>query len=183
MPPTACAAKWTTCSSPACRWARCCAQARRRSPGQVDGLGLYGTSFVYDGWTIPWIGRLSFLLPLVCGLGFGWKQRFHECFPYGIKDERIRQRIASSMLNGDSAAAGLPGNPWPFAGRVLPAVVPRAPPTARIHTPCLVVHAVDDDVASLKNVRMIVRGVRGPVETVLLENSYHMITSIRNATP
>jgi carboxylesterase len=45
-----------------------------------------------------------------------------------------------------------------------------------IQTPCLVMHAVDDDVASLKNVRQIVRGVRGPVETVLLENSYHMIT-------
>ena len=30
--------------------------------------------------------------------------------------------------------------------------------------------------ASLKNVRTVVRGVSGPVETVLLENSYHMIT-------
>ncbi|HZW72460.1 MAG TPA: alpha/beta hydrolase, partial [Caldimonas sp.] len=45
-----------------------------------------------------------------------------------------------------------------------------------VRTPVLVVHAVDDDVASLKNVRMVVRGVNGPVETVLLENSYHMIT-------
>ena len=45
-----------------------------------------------------------------------------------------------------------------------------------IQTPCLVVHAVDDDVASLKNVRMVVRGVQGPVETVLLEDSYHMVT-------
>jgi carboxylesterase len=145
-------------------------------PEQVDGLGLYGTSFVYDGWTIPWIGRLSFLLPLVCGLGFGWKQRFHECFPYGIKDERIRQRIASSMLGGDSAAAGLPGNPWPSLAEFyrLSFLVRRQ--LRSIQTPCLVVHAVDDDVASLRNVRMIVRGVRGPVETVLLENSYHMIT-------
>jgi carboxylesterase len=145
-------------------------------PDQVDGLGLYGTSFVYDGWTIPWIGRLSFLLPLVCGLGFGWKQRFHECFPYGIKDERIRQRIASSMLGGDSAAAGLPGNPWPSLAEFyrLSFLVRRQ--LRSIQTPCLVVHAVDDDVASLKNVRMIVRGVRGPVETVLLENSYHMVT-------
>jgi carboxylesterase len=145
-------------------------------PDQVDGLGLYGTSFVYDGWTIPWIGRLSFLLPLVCGLGFGWKQRFHECFPYGIKDERIRQRIASSMLGGDSAAAGLPGNPWPSLAEFyrLSFLVRRQ--LRSIQTPCLVVHAVDDDVASLRNVRMIVRGVRGPVETVLLENSYHMIT-------
>jgi carboxylesterase len=145
-------------------------------PDQVDGLGLYGTTFVYDGWTIPWIGRLSFMLPLVCGLGFGWKRRFQECFPYGIKDERIRQRIANSMLSGDSAAAGLPGNPWPSLAEFyrLSFLVRRQ--LRGIQTPCLVVHAVDDDVASLKNVRMVVRGVQGPVETVLLENSYHMIT-------
>jgi carboxylesterase len=145
-------------------------------PDQVDGLGLYGTTFVYDGWTIPWLGRLSFLLPLVCGLGLGWNQRFHECFPYGIKDERIRQRIANSMLSGDSAAAGLPGNPWPSLAEFyrLSFLVRRQ--LRGIRTPAIVFHAVDDDVASLKNVRIVVRGAKGPVETVLLENSYHMIT-------
>jgi len=144
-------------------------------PDKVDGLGLYGTTFVYDGWTIPWIGKLSFMLPLVCSLGFGHGMKFHECFPYGIKDERIRQRIAGSMLSGDSAAAGLPGNPWPSLAEFysLSFLVRRQ--LKSIRTPCLVVHAVDDDVASLKNVRMVVRGVNGPVETVLLENSYHMI--------
>ena len=145
-------------------------------PDKVDGLGLYGTTFVYDGWTIPWIGKLSFMLPLVCGLGFGHGMKFHECFPYGIKDERIRQRIAGSMLSGDSAAAGLPGNPWPSLAEFyrLSFLVRRQ--LKNVRTPCLVVHAKDDDVASLKNVRMVVRGVSGPVETVLLENSYHMIT-------
>ena len=145
-------------------------------PDKVDGLGLYGTTFVYDGWTIPWIGKLSFMLPLVCSLGFGHKAKFHECFPYGIKDERIRQRIAGSMLDGDSAAAGLPGNPWPSLAEFyrLSFLVRRQ--LRNVRTPCLVMHAVDDDVASLKNVRMLVRGVRAPVETVLLENSYHMVT-------
>ena len=145
-------------------------------PEEVDGLGLYGTTFVYDGWTIPLIGKLSFMLPFYCGLGFGHHRRFHECFPYGIKDERIRQRIANSMLSGDSAAGGLPGNPWPSLAEFyrLSFIVRRQ--LRGIRTPCLVVHAVDDDVASLKNVRMVVRGVQGPVETVLLENSYHMIT-------
>ena len=145
-------------------------------PDMVDGLGLYGTTFAYDGWTIPWIGKLSFLLPLVTSLGFGRNQKFHECFPYGIKDERIRQRIAGSMLSGDSAAAGLPGNPWPSLAEFyrLSWRVRRLLPNVR--TPALVIHAKDDDVASLKNVRTVVRGVSGPVETVLLENSYHMIT-------
>ena len=145
-------------------------------PEMVDGLGLYGTTFNYDGWTIPWIGKLSFMLPLVVSLGFGRNQKFHECFPYGIKDERIRQRIAGSMLSGDSAAAGLPGNPWPSLAEFyrLSWRVRRMLPNVR--TPALVIHAKDDDVASLKNVRTLVRGVGGPVETVLLENSYHMIT-------
>jgi carboxylesterase len=122
------------------------------------------------------MGRLSFMLPLVCSLGLGWNQRFHECFPYGIKDERIRQRIAGSMLNGDSSAGGLLGNPWPSLAEFyrLSFIVRRQLHSVR--TPCLVVHAVDDDVASLKNVRMVVRGVDAPVETVLLENSYHMVT-------
>ena len=145
-------------------------------PDQIDGLGLYGTTFVYDGWTIPLIGKLSFMLPLVCGLGFGRHRKFHECFPYGIKDERIRQRIAGSMLSGDSAAAGLPGNPWPSLAEFYRLSWRVRRQLKDIRTPCLVVHAKDDDVASLKNVRMVVRGVAGPVETVLLENSYHMIT-------
>ncbi|HEY7872640.1 MAG TPA: alpha/beta fold hydrolase [Rudaea sp.] len=145
-------------------------------PDMVDGLGLYGTTFSYDGWTIPWIGKLSFMLPLVVSLGFGRNRKFHECFPYGIKDERIRQRIAGSMLSGDSAAGGLPGNPWPSLAEFyrLSWRVRRMLPNVR--TPALVVHAKDDDVASLKNVRTVVRGIGGPVETVLLENSYHMIT-------
>ncbi len=145
-------------------------------PDMVDGLGLYGTTFVYDGWTIPWIGKLSFMLPLVVSLGFGRHQKFHECFPYGIKDERIRQRIAGSMLSGDSAAAGLPGNPWPSLAEFYRLSWRVRRLLSSVRTPCLVVHAKDDDVASLRNVRTVVRGVSGPVETVLLENSYHMIT-------
>lgn len=145
-------------------------------PDQVDGLGLYGTTFFYDGWTIPWYGKLSFMLPLVCGLGLGHTKKFDECFPYGIKDERIRSRIAGSMLSGDSAAAGLAGNPWPSLAEFYRLSFRVRQQLGSIRTPCLVMHAKDDDVASLKNVRTVVRGVKGPVETVLLENSYHMIT-------
>lgn len=145
-------------------------------PEQVEGLGLYGTTFRYDGWTIPWYGKLSFMLPMAVSVGIGKHAKFHEQFPYGIKDERIRQRIAGAMLSGHSDEAGLPGNPWPSLAefyrlswrvrKLLPKVV----------APCLVMHAKEDDVASLDNVRRVERGVSGPVETVILEKSYHMIT-------
>lgn len=145
-------------------------------PREVDGVGVYGATFRYDGWSIPAIGRLSFLLPLVTGLGIGRRRRFMEAFPYGIKDERMRQRIAGAMLSGDSAAAGLPGNPWPSLAefyRLARNVQARLP---RVQAPCLVIHATEDDVASLHNVKIVQRGVSGPVETMLLDNSYHMIT-------
>ncbi|QPF75594.1 alpha/beta fold hydrolase [Roseateles sp. DAIF2] len=145
-------------------------------PGLVSGLGLYGTTFVYDGWTIPPTARLSFLLPLVCALGLGRGRSFMEAPPYGIKDERIRARIAGSMLAGDSAAGGLPGNPWPSLAefhRLARRVRARLD---QVDAPCLAVHAQEDDVASLRNVEILRRGLSVPLQTLVLPDSYHMVT-------
>ncbi|MFI4969181.1 MAG: alpha/beta hydrolase, partial [Lysobacterales bacterium] len=46
----------------------------------------------------------------------------------------------------------------------------------RVRAPCFVAHSANDDVAGLRNVRIVERGVRAPVETLLLDNSYHMVT-------
>lgn len=145
-------------------------------PHDVDGVAAYGTTFRYDGWSIPPIARLSFLLPLVTRLGIGRQRRFMESFPYGIKDERIRQRIAGSMLAGDSAAAGLPGNPWPSLAEFYQLAAGMRRQLGRVCAPCLVMHAAEDDVASVGNAHLVARSVSGPVETVLLDDSYHMIT-------
>lgn len=145
-------------------------------PHQVDGLGLYGSTFFYDGWTIPKLARLSFLLPLVCGLGLFRERRFMESFPYGIKDERVRQRIAGAMLDGHSAAAGLPGNPWPSLAEFHKLVWSVRPKLGRVRAPCLIMHSADDDIASVRNAQVIEQRVAAPTETVLLADSYHMIT-------
>jgi carboxylesterase len=46
----------------------------------------------------------------------------------------------------------------------------------KVTAPCLVAHATEDDVASLENAHLVARSVSGPVEMLLLEDSYHMIT-------
>ncbi|MFC5741872.1 alpha/beta hydrolase [Dyella tabacisoli] len=145
-------------------------------PDWVKGVGVYGATFRYDGWAIPWYGRLSFLLPLLHRFGIGKRRMVHENEPYGIRDERLRAQISSAMLSGDSAAAGLPGNPWPSLGEMynMAAVVRRELP--KVNAPCLIAHATEDDIASVENARLVERGVSGPVEMLLLENSYHMIT-------
>ena len=145
-------------------------------PQWVDGLGLYGSTLFYDGWTIPRRARLSFLLPLVCGMGLFRQRRFMESFPYGIKDERVRLRIAGAMLDGQSEAAGLPGNPWPSLAEFHKLVWHVRPHLQDVRAPALIMHAADDDIASVRNVRVLERRITGPTETVLLNDSYHMIT-------
>ncbi|MBS0433015.1 MAG: alpha/beta fold hydrolase [Proteobacteria bacterium] len=145
-------------------------------PQAVRGLALYGSTFFYDGWTIPKLARLSFLLPLVCGMGLFKRRRFMESFPYGIKDERVRSRIAGAMLAGSSEVAGLPGNPWPSLAEFHKLAWRVRPRLRRVRAPCLIMHSADDDIASLRNAQLIERRVQAPTETVWLNNSYHMIT-------
>ena len=145
-------------------------------PHVVRGVALYGTTFFYDGWAVPLVARLAFLLPVACALGVGRRRAFMETFPYGIKDPGIRERIVGRMLGGDSAAAGLPGNPWPSLAQLelLARRVRRDLP--RMRAPCLALHAAEDDIASVRNVELVRRYAAAPVETVLLQDSYHMIT-------
>jgi carboxylesterase len=145
-------------------------------PAWVDGLGLYGSTFFYDGWTIPPMARLSFLLPLVCGVGLCKRRCFIESFPYGIKDERVRLRIAGAMFDGRSEVAGLPGNPWPSLAEFYKLVWHVRVRLKQVRAPCLIVHAAHDDIASVRNARLVARRVAAPCESVLLEDSYHMIT-------
>lgn len=146
-------------------------------PEEIDGLGIYGVNFSYDGWSIPAWARIgAYLLPLARPLHVGRHRRFLEQPPYGIKDDKLRKFIFERMAGGDSAAAGLIGNPWHSLADMyeLSGIVRRQLPQVRV--PCIVIHAANDDVASAKNARLVVERVSAPTELVLLENSYHMVT-------
>ncbi|MEP6898957.1 MAG: alpha/beta fold hydrolase [Rhodanobacter sp.] len=145
-------------------------------PEQVAGVGVYGATFRYDGWSIPRMARLSFLLPLLKKLGIGRARSFMEQPPYGIRDERLRAQISTAMLGGDSAAAGLPGNPWYSLAEMHQLATNVRGLLPQVTAPCLVAHASDDDVASIKNAELVVREVNAPTELLLLKDSYHMIT-------
>lgn len=145
-------------------------------PELVDGVAALSTMFRHDGWSIPFYTRLSFLLRPFRALGIGRHKVFMEQPPYGIKDEALRKRIVEQMQSGDSAAAGLPGNPWYsiIEMRALSQHVQSR--LGRVQAPCLVVHASQDDISSVANAELVARRVQGPVELVLLHDSYHMVT-------
>ena len=142
----------------------------QRHPDKVDGVCALSTTFRYDGWSIPFYTRLAFLLPLFRALGIGRHSVFMEQPPYGIKDEALRARVVEQMHSGDSAAAGLPGNPWWSIielRRLSAHVLARLP---QLRSPCLVIHARNDDISSVANAHDIVHGAsQAHVELVLLD--------------
>ncbi|KAF1055546.1 MAG: Thermostable monoacylglycerol lipase [Stenotrophomonas maltophilia] len=147
-----------------------------RRPDLVSGVGVYGATFRYDGWNIPARARLSFVLPWLKRLGIGRDRMFMEEPPYGLRDERLRAQISAAMLSGDSAAAGLPGNPWHALAEMGALSRWTRRHLHQVTAPCLVMHAREDDVASLGNAELVMDRVSGPRELVILDDSYHMIT-------
>ena len=146
-------------------------------PDKVAGVCALSTTFRHDGWSMPRYTRLSFLLPLFRRLGIGRQSVFMEAPPYGIKDEALRTRIIQQMRSGNSAAAGLPGNPWWSVIEMQRLSAHVRSRLKDLRVPCLVIHAKEDDISDVSNARDIQRGaIHAQVELVLLDNCYHMIT-------
>jgi len=150
-------------------------------PDDVKGVGVYGPTFVYDGWTMPYYVRLAFMLKWFKTFGIFQNRVFVERPPYGLKDERIRKTVSESMLSGDSAKGGLAGNPIGALAEMLKLSKITRGQLKNVKAPCLIMHAKDDDIANMQtNSGLVERLVSGPKKMIALENSYHLITIDRD---
>lgn len=144
-----------------------------KRPADVQGLALYAPTLWYDGWSIPWY---AFLLKLLIDTPVGRRFRFVERHPFGIKDERIRAMIVHAMGRGESAEAGLLGTPSGALREMWRLIKQVRSIMGTITQPALIVHARHDDVAGLSNAIHIQRRLGGLVDTVVLDDSYHLVT-------
>jgi carboxylesterase len=145
----------------------------QRRPESVHGLLLYAPTLRLDGWSMPWYSRiLHYVRPTPIRLELEIPE--HE--PYGLKDERVRALVVSAMQSGDPSQAGIFSTPLrSFANfNALATVVKRG--LRRVRQPALIVHPREDDIASLKNAHYLQTHLGGLVDTLVLDNSYHMIT-------
>lgn len=143
-----------------------------RQPERVRGLIMLAPTLRYDGWSIPWY---SFLLRLLIDTPIGRRYQFEEREPYGVKDERIRAIIVRA-LRQNTGEAGLTATPsqslrelWRLVATLRPLL-----PTIRQRT--LLIHARHDDIASLKNAIVLQTRLGGPVDCLILDDSYHLVT-------
>ena len=88
----------------------------------------------------------------------------------------MRALVVSSMQSGDSGQAGVFSTPLrSFANfNALVSVVKRD--LGKVRQPALIVHPRDDDMASLKNAQYLQTHLGGLVDTLVLDDSYHMVT-------
>jgi carboxylesterase len=148
-------------------------------PDRIHGVATLSVTFFFDGWNVPHM-KQRFLLPLVIYSPLRHLLSYHEPAPYGIKDERIRNLIAK-LYEGNSA-----NMPEKYGYLEFPGVTIRETfrlirstkrDLARIVTPLLIVHSIEDDMASLENAKFLAARVSSRhVETFYLNDTYHVLT-------
>ena len=142
----------------------------------IQGCALYAPTLRLDGWGIPWHARL---FGLVQHKWFANWFDFAEREPYGIKDPRVRALLGAAIESGDSAKAGMfkvPGGSMLELRWLVREVRRRA---HQVTQPVLLVHPREDDRADLANALWLQRQLGGCVDTVVLDDSYHVVTMDR----
>ena len=143
-------------------------------PGKLSGLMGLSTTLHYDGWAVPWYRRL---LPLAHVLPMSGRIPVAEKAPFGVKDERMRVFIERQMAEMGTSQAGasiLRVRELLQAHRLIQ-MARRS--LSQINAPTLLIHAHEDDAASTRSVFEAASKIRSrTVRTVLLNDSYHMIS-------
>lgn len=143
-----------------------------RNPDKVDAVALYSPTLWLSGRQIPWYLRV---LRLIDSKWFANQFRFPVPIHVGIKDKRIRDFIANALAAGGEKIghASTPGGPVLERRRLAKAVMKDL---GAITKPVLIMHAREDDYAGLDNAAYLQRELGGPVDLVVLDDSYHMVT-------
>jgi len=152
--------------------------AAAQRPHDVHGLALYAPTLWYDGWSTPWY-RFIISICMMSRAGQFLLSRlysFVEQEPYGIKDPYIRAVVTASLKSGDSTQAGILVTPGEAVRQLCLLVDVVRPELPSIKTPAFLVQAREDDLSSLKNSEYLQRHLGGLVDTLILDDSYHIVT-------
>jgi carboxylesterase len=145
----------------------------QKRPAGVQGLLLFAPTLKLDGWSMPWHSKLlQFVRPTPLRLEIDLPERE----PYGLKDERVRRIVVASMQSGDAGAAGVFSTPVRSFANFNALVASVKPDLGKVRQPALIVHPREDDIASLRNAQYLQARLGGLVDTLVLDNSYHMVT-------
>ena len=142
-------------------------------PQDVSALALYAPSLWLDGWGVPWYTRF---FSLITQKWLADYIPFAERHPWGIKDPRIRALVEQAITSGDSSQAGIAALPGSLMLELRWLVKQVQREIGRVRQPALIVHPRNDDRASLRNLNYLESNLAGLTHTLVLDDSYHVVT-------
>lgn len=142
-------------------------------PDKVDGVALFSPTFWINGWAMPWYTKL---FSLVQSRWIANLMHFPDAESLGIKCPRVRDFVKAALASADGSAAGTDGVPGGMVLEHRRMVKAAKGLLKKITQPALVIHSREDDYAALDNANYVQTELKGTVEMVVLQDSYHMIT-------
>jgi carboxylesterase len=141
---------------------------------ELSALSLLSTTLWYDGWSIPWY---RFMRYVGYYTPFRYIYSYREREPFGLKNVQLRKWVAREMSHKDSSIVGASKLNLPAIQEAERMIKQVKQSMARISAPAIIIHAAEDDVASLRNPGFILSHIGSKiVKNIVLHNSYHMIT-------
>lgn len=141
---------------------------------EVAGLTLLSTTLWYDGWSMPWY---RFLRHVGYYSPFRYVYKWREREPFGLKNAQLRRWIAREMSHKDSSMVGASSLNLPAIREAEAMIASVKVSMSRITAPALIIHAVEDEIATPRSARFVADNIGSSVvESVFLHDSYHMIT-------
>ena len=146
---------------------------------RVAGLGMLSSTFFYDGWNMPKYKR-RLLLPLVIYSPLRLFMSWTETSPYGIKCEHTRAKVQTVLENREANAAeqfGIFRTPAVTIYESVKLIRAARLALPLVHVPTMIVHAVEDDMASIKNAHFVAQHIASrDLETFYVDDTYHVLT-------
>ena len=144
-----------------------------KHPEKVQATAPLAPTLWLNGWLIPWYARLFRLVRQ------NWVAdliSFPDIEPHGIKDDRIRDFIRKALNSSDCSVAGLPVTPGRAVLEHHRLVRALKKMLGAIAQPAMIIHPREDDYADLSNAWYLQRNLKGRVDMVVLDDSYHIVT-------
>lgn len=144
-----------------------------RHPDKVQGVALFAPTLWINGWAMPWYIKL---FELVRTKWIARLMHFPDAETLGIKCPRVRDFVRTALASADGTELGSAGTPAAMVLEHRWMVKEALRDLKRVDQPTLIMHSREDDYADLNNATYLQKTLSGSVDTVVLEDSYHMVT-------
>ena len=140
---------------------------------KIAAAVVYSMTFEYDGWNMQGWMKGAVLIQAIANLPLVRQISFAEPYPFGLKEERLRERVArapEAFIEGslDRLPFGALFQMYRL-GRHLEKI------GGDVDLPCLIMHAREDDMSDPRNAWRLKRALGPKAEVRLFEDSYHML--------